>query len=63
MPAWHTNRLGRLVDQGKRYVIDPAMLAALLGFGVEGVMGDGDLLGRMLETFVAAQIRPELSLK
>ena len=62
VPAWRTNRLGRLVGQPKRYVIDPALLAAALGVGVEGVLGDGDLLGRVLDTFVAAQIRPELAI-
>jgi hypothetical protein len=29
--------------------------------GVQGVIGDGDLLGRILDTFVAAQLRPELA--
>lgn len=61
VPAWRANRLGRLVGQAKRYVIDSALLAAALGVGVDGVLRDGDLLGRVLDTFVAAQVRPELA--
>lgn len=45
----------------KRYLIDPALIAAGLRTDVAGVMRDGDLLGRVLETFVAAQLRPELA--
>jgi predicted AAA+ superfamily ATPase len=62
IPAWASNRLKRLVRQPKRYVIDPALTAAALRVDAEGVMRDGDLLGRMLDTFVAAQLRPELAI-
>jgi hypothetical protein len=58
-PAWASNRLQRLVRQPKRYLIDPALVASALRVDVHGVMGDGSLLGRVLETFVAAQLRPE----
>jgi predicted AAA+ superfamily ATPase len=60
VPAWSSNRLKRLVRQPKRYVIDPALIAAALRLDGRGVMSDGPLLGRVLDTFVAAQIRPEL---
>ena len=46
----------------KRYVIDPALLANLLRLDADGILRDGDLLGRVLDTFVAAQLRPELAL-
>jgi predicted AAA+ superfamily ATPase len=62
VPAWTSNRLGRLVRQPKRYVIDPALLAHLLRLDMQGVMRDGDMLGRILDTFVAAQLRPEVAL-
>lgn len=60
VPAWTSNRLKRLVRQPKRYLIDPALIAAALRLDVQAVMRDGDLLGRVLDTFVAAQLRPEL---
>jgi predicted AAA+ superfamily ATPase len=60
VPAWRSNRLKRLVHQPKRYLIDSALIAAALRIEVAGVMRDGDLLGRVLDTFVAAQLRPEL---
>lgn len=62
VPAWTSNRLKRLVLQPKRYVVDTALLAHLLRLDVNGVLRDGDLLGRILDTFVAAQLRPELGL-
>lgn len=61
-PAWTSNRLKRLVHKPKRYLIDPALITAALGIDAAGVMRDGDLLGRVLDTFVAAQLRPELAL-
>jgi uncharacterized protein len=59
MPAWETNRLKRLTRTAKRYVIEPALIAAALRLDVPGVLRDGDLLGRLLDTFVAAQLRAE----
>jgi hypothetical protein len=61
IPAWTSNRLKRLVRQPKRYVIDPALIASALRVDEQGVVRDGDLLGRILDTFVAAQLRPELA--
>ncbi len=61
MPAWHSNRLKRLVHQPKRYLIDAGLMAAVLRIDARGAMRDGLLLGRLLETFVAAQLRVELA--
>jgi uncharacterized protein len=61
VPAWVSNRLSRLVATPKRYLVDPSLATAALGLDVAGVMRDGDLLGRLIETFVTAQIRPELA--
>src|SRR3984885_589169 len=61
VPAWTSNRLKRLVHQPKRYLIDAALIATALRLDEQGVMSDGDLLGRILDTFVAAQLRPELA--
>lgn len=62
VPAWGANRLGRLVSQPKRSIVDPALLAAATGVGADAIMRDGDLLGRFLDTFVTAQVRPELAI-
>lgn len=61
LPAWTSNRLKRLVRQPKRYVVDPALIATALRMDAQGILDDGDLLGRMLDTFVAAQLRPEVT--
>ncbi len=61
VPAWFTNRLARLVKTPKRYINDPSLVGAALRIDLEGVLRDGDLLGRLLDTFVAAQLRPELA--
>lgn len=61
VPAWTSNRLKRLVKQPKRYLIDAALVAAALGVDEAGTMRDGNLLGRVLETFVVAQLRAELA--
>jgi predicted AAA+ superfamily ATPase len=60
VPAWASNRMKRLVRQPKRYLIDPALIAAALRIDARSAMRDGNLLGRILDTFVAAQLRPEL---
>src|SRR5665647_2371746 len=60
MPAWATSRLKRLVHHPKRYVVDAALMTAALRIDTAGIMRDGNLLGRVLDTFVAAQLRPEV---
>ncbi len=59
VPAWTSNRLSRLVRASKRYLVDPALLAGILRIDTAAVLRDGDLLGRVLDTFVAAQLRVE----
>ncbi len=59
VPAWWTNRLKRLLQTPKRYVIDPGVVGAVLRLDISGVRRDGDLLGRLLDTFVMAQLRAE----
>lgn len=58
--AWETNRLDRLTKRPKRYVVDPALVSAALRMDSRAILKDGDLLGRILDTFVMAQLRPEL---
>lgn len=61
MPAWTSNRLKRLVHRPKRYLSDPALMATALRMDAQGIIRDGDLLGRVLDTFAAAQLRAEAS--
>lgn len=60
LPAWTSNRLQRLVHGPKRYLVDAALMGAILRADANTVMSDGDLLGRLIDTFVAAQLRAEL---
>lgn len=62
MPAWTSNRLSRLAKTGKRYLVDASLIASALRLDEAAVLRDGDLLGRILDTFVVAQIRPEVEL-
>lgn len=59
LPAWSTNRLNRLVRLPKRHLVDPALLGPLLGIEPRAVLRDGDLLGRLLDSFVVAQLRAD----
>lgn len=59
LPGWTTNRLKRLVHLPKRYVIDAALITTALRLDAQGVIADGNILGRLLDTFVVAQLRPE----
>ncbi|ADB52729.1 ATP-binding protein [Conexibacter woesei] len=60
MPSWTSNRLKRLVQQPKRYLVDSSLIGAAVSVDTAGVMRDGDLLGRLLDTFVVGQLRAEL---
>jgi predicted AAA+ superfamily ATPase len=62
VPAWSSSRIKRLTRMPKRLVADPGLACAVLGVDAEGVLADGDLLGRIVETFVLAQLRAELPL-
>jgi predicted AAA+ superfamily ATPase len=59
IPAWAGNRMDRAIRLPKRYLIDPGLLVPLLRIDQRRVLRDGDLLGRLLDTFVAAQLRAE----
>lgn len=60
VPAWASNRLSRLVKRSKRYLADPVLAPAAARIDVAALLRDPDLLGRYLDTYVAAQLRPEL---
>lgn len=60
VPAWWTNRLKRLIKAPKRYVVDSSLALSALRIDLNGLMRDGHLLGRLLDTFVVAQLRAEI---
>jgi uncharacterized protein len=60
LPAWKTNRLKRLSQAPKRYILDAALMAAILRVDQASILHDGNLLGRIIDTFVAAQLRGEI---
>jgi predicted AAA+ superfamily ATPase len=60
LPAWTTNRLKRLVLSPKRHVVDAALAASILRVDVNAILRSGDLLGRLLDTFVVSQLRAEI---
>jgi len=60
--AWWSSRLTRLVALPKRYMVDAALAVALLRLDTESVVRDIDMVGRLLDTWVAQQLRPEVAL-
>ena len=62
LPAWTPNSLKRLSLAPKRYLVDAGLFAGVLGVTAQDVLNDGNLLGRVIDTFVTAQLRAELAL-
>jgi predicted AAA+ superfamily ATPase len=60
LPAWRTNRLKRLAQAPKRYVLDAGLMAAILRVDMAAILRDDKLLGRVVDTFVASQLRGEI---
>lgn len=60
VPAWEANLIKRLTRTPKRLLTDTGLASAILRVDGIAIRRDGDLLGRLLETFVAQQIRAEL---
>jgi predicted AAA+ superfamily ATPase len=62
VPAWSSNRLSRLTQAAKRYLVDASLVASALRLDEQAVLRQGDLLGRVIDTLVASQLRPEVEL-
>lgn len=62
LPAWSNNRFTRLVKLPKYHIVDAGMAAHLVGDDRSGVLRKSDRLGRLVDTFVMAQLRPLLKL-
>ena len=61
LPAWHSNRLKRLVKSPKLHLTDTGLAAALLGTDAKALAADRTLLGHFLETFVYQELRRQAS--
>ena len=61
IPAWHGNRLKRLIKAPKLFLTDTGIAAALLGIDSESLRSDRMLYGQLLETFVFQELRRQAS--
>ncbi len=61
LPAWHTNRLSRLVKSPKLHMSDTGLACALLDIGADDLWEDRALYGQMLETFLYQELRRQSS--
>jgi hypothetical protein len=57
MPAWHSNRLSRLVKAPKLHVGDTGVACAVLNHSAAALRADRPLLGHLLETWVVQELR------
>jgi hypothetical protein len=60
LPGWRTNRIKRLTQMPKRYILDAGLMAAILRVDITAILHDEKLLGRVIDTFVASQLRSEI---
>lgn len=56
LPAWHSNRLKRLVRTPKLHLGDTGLAAAVLGVDAGRLFADRPLFGQLLETFVFQEL-------
>ena len=61
LPAWHSNRVSRLVKRPKLHLGDTGIASALLGLDGPALAYDRTLLGQLLETFVFQELRRQAS--
>lgn len=61
VPAWHGNRLRRLIKRPKLHLRDTGIAAALLGLDGPALAYDRGLFGQLLETFVFQELRRQAS--
>jgi uncharacterized protein len=60
LPAWRTNRIGRLNRSPKIHVTDPGLAAHLLKTDVAALGRDATLVGQLFETFVVTELLPHV---
>lgn len=61
LPAWSRNLGQRLVKSPKVHLVDTGLACHLLGADTRRLSEDRPLLGRLLESFVASELRKQIS--
>ena len=61
LPAWHSNRLTRLVKRPKLHLSDTGIASALLGLDGPALAYDRTLLGQLFETYVFQELQRQAS--
>jgi predicted AAA+ superfamily ATPase len=61
LPSWSANLGKRLVKSPKLYMVDTGVLCHLVGVRAQRLLGDGNLLGPVLETFVVGELTRQVS--
>ncbi len=61
LPAWHSNRMSRLVKAPKVHFGDTGLACSLMGADRESLQANRTVLGRVLETFVLQELRRQAS--
>lgn len=61
LPAWHSNRVKRLVKTPKVHMVDTGLAAAVLGVTANQLDADRSRLGHLLESFVYNELRRQAS--
>jgi hypothetical protein len=61
LPAWSRNLGQRLVKAPKVHLVDTGLACHLLGADTQRLSQDRPLLGRILESFVASELRKQIS--
>jgi len=61
LPAWHNNRLKRLVKKPKLHFMDTALLASIIEANPALIEQDRQILGPLLETFVFTELQKQIT--
>jgi hypothetical protein len=56
LPAWHSNLLSRVIRAPKLHIADSGLLAHLLGADARRIAEDGEVAGRITQTFAVTEI-------
>lgn len=58
-PAWHSNRLSRLIKSPKLHIGDTGLATALMRLDATSLYQDRRLMGQLLETFIYQELRKQ----
>lgn len=58
-PAWHSNRLSRLIKSPKLHISDTGLGTALMRLDAANLYEDRRLMGQLLETFIYQELRKQ----